>query len=121
MELALLVYAISMLTPITTFLCFTAFVSSVAWVVSTLMCFVEGGDPPQLFRPACWIAAISTVLLIGIPTEKTAYLMVGAYSAQKIAERPETAELTKDVMTIINAKVKKYAEEAVDDLKKDSK
>lgn len=47
-----------------------------------------------------------------IPSEKTAYLMVGAYATQKIAEAPKTQELGAEVLKIIELKIKHYSEEA---------
>jgi hypothetical protein len=44
--------------------------------------------------------------------------MVAAYATQKVVERPEAQEAAKDVLTIINSKVKQYALESVKELEK---
>lgn len=49
-----------------------------------------------------------------IPTEKTAYTMVGAYAAQKVAEDPRVKDVGGKVLTIINQKLDQYVEEGVE-------
>lgn len=125
MELALLVYAISSLGHILSVAYIVSLISSIAWIILTTFRLAEASSDMESIasyhRLSVWVAIISIGLLILIPSERTAYLMIGAYSAQKIAERPETSDIAKDVLIIINSKVKKYAEEAADDLKKDKK
>lgn len=56
----------------------------------------------------------SCVLMTLVPSEKTAYVMVGAYAAQKIAENDKVEQTGSKVLTIINQKLDQYVEEGID-------
>lgn len=47
-----------------------------------------------------------------IPSEKTMYVMVGAYAAQQIIESPDAKRLYGKTLTIIETKLDEYIEEA---------
>lgn len=49
--------------------------------------------------------AIAAGLLTAIPTERTAYIMVGAYATQTIATHPSTLETRDKVLKLINLKL----------------
>lgn len=55
----------------------------------------------------------SATLLTFLPSEKTAYLMVGAYATQKIAENDKVQETGGKVLTIINQKLDEYVDEGI--------
>lgn len=120
MELVWLVYAISLLPKLglVSFLMifFGSIISLICWFA--IMC----DGPEAVHRGFLWfitiIPIVGLVLAIALPSEKTAYTMVGAYAAQKIAESPDTQEIAKDVISIINSKIKEYAIEATKDLEK---
>ncbi len=63
-------------------------------------------------RKACKISGITLICcIIGsviVPTEKTAWLMVGAYAGQKVAENEKVQELSGKVLTIIEKKLDAY-------------
>lgn len=63
-------------------------------------------------RTIPWFALAVFVSFI-IPTEKTAYTMVGAYAAQKITEDTRTAEVGNKVLTIINQKLDSYVDAGI--------
>ncbi len=116
MELALIVYLISLLGPITSLLVTMALTTglvSLAWWFFWTISHDFGGTVHTKW-PTRW--TIVTVVLASIcaviPTEKTAYLMVGAYATQKIAEAPKTQQLGAEVLKILELKIKHYAEEA---------
>lgn len=46
-----------------------------------------------------------------VPTERTAYTMVGAYAAQKIATDPTVARLNSKVIELIERKIDEYGTE----------
>lgn len=118
MELVWLVYGISLLKPLTGLGIITCLVTGALAFVLWGMC-VDGYDKPGKGTWAMTIIfVLSAIFTTILPTEKTAYTMVGAYAVQKIAEQPEVSDISKDVLTIINSKVKQYAEEAVSDLDK---
>lgn len=52
-------------------------------------------------------------VLVFIPTEKTAYTMVGAYAAQKVAENEKVQAMSGKVLTIIEQKLDGYIEEGI--------
>jgi Na+/H+ antiporter NhaD/arsenite permease-like protein len=69
-----------------------------------------------------WTAAICALLFILvniiIPSEKTAYTMVGAYAAQKVAENPQVRDMSGKVLTIINQKLDHYVEQGIEEATK---
>jgi uncharacterized membrane protein len=111
MELALLVYAINLLTPIKTACSIVALLSSVVWVIWKILNLAG-----ELTKGPAWyyttVLVVSFLMLTALPSERTAYLMVGAYATQKVTESPQVQDLSADVLKIITAKVKQYAEEA---------
>lgn len=58
---------------------------------------------------------VSLTLQTFLPNEKTAYLMVGAYATQKIAENEKVQETGSKVLTIINQKLDEYVDEGIKD------
>lgn len=60
------------------------------------------------------IAAVSLSFFLAIlPSEKTAYTMVGAYAAQRLAQNSEVQEISGKVLTIIEQQMDKYIAEGV--------
>lgn len=113
MELALLVYLISLLPSISAA---AVFISIFGGVALTVLWGVVLTD--DLFKSRLWLTIFTLIWVFWafvamlIPSEKTAYLMVGAYATQKIAEAPKTQELGAEVLKIIELKIKHYSEEA---------
>jgi hypothetical protein len=74
---------------------------------------------------AFWVAVASAWFLILLPTEKTAYTMVGAYAAQKVAENDKVQQMSGKVLTIIEQKLDAYIDEGIkeaeDKVKKEKK
>ena len=56
----------------------------------------------------------SLLVLTFLPTERTAYMMVGAYATQKVAESGVVQETGGKVLTIINQKLDQYVQEGID-------
>lgn len=112
MELALLVYLISLLPSVgATF--------GVIAVTGPIVCFFAWvAWSEAAFKTRFWPAVFtmfwlfSVLVTMLIPSERTAYLMVGAYATQKIAEAPKTQQLGAEVLKIIELKIKHYSEEA---------
>jgi hypothetical protein len=65
----------------------------------------------KIFIFTCLIFAFIHVM---IPTQKTAYMMVGAYAAQTIAQSNGAQETGGKVLKIINQKLDGYIEDGVD-------
>jgi hypothetical protein len=130
MELALLVYVISLLQSVDVFfkLCIFALV-----LVSAVLGIYLGDSGDKMYyndkentrRAASavnakkwlwrniWIAIASAWVIILLPSEKTAYTMVGAYAAQKIAQDPKTEQMGSKVLVIINQKLDEYIDEGI--------
>lgn len=58
-------------------------------------------------------SVILAFILVFIPTQKTAYTMVGAYAAQKVAQNEKVQETGGKVLTIINQKLDQYIDEGI--------
>lgn len=136
MELTLLVYAISLLPVISE----VAAITCIGILVATFLGFVFIGDEITsayarkqasfadlsviariYLRLVLWLfiplLMLCVALKVFLPSEKTAYMMVGAYAAQKVAENPQTQQISGKILTIINAKIDTYASDAVDEAK----
>lgn len=61
------------------------------------------------------ILGITSLLVIAIPSEKTAYMMVGAYTTQKFTENEKVQETGKKVLKLIEQKLDTYIDEGIKD------
>lgn len=112
MELALLVWGISMLDGVIGMLLVIGALSIVICIIYFIS-KTEYPTTPILYRwPILYvcISLISFLIANAIPSEKTAYIMIAAYATQKIAQEPATEEISKKVLTIINQKLDGYIE-----------
>lgn len=67
-----------------------------------------------------WIAVtITFVLLIIVPSKKTAYIMVGAYAAQQLAQNDDVKTIGGKVYSIITNELDFYLEKSLPTKKKD--
>lgn len=113
MELALLVYLISLLPSIGAAAMLISFTGGIALIFLWGAVLID-----EFFKSRLWLTIFTLIWVFWvfvsmlIPSEKTAYLMVGAYATQKIAEAPKTQELGAEVLKIIELKIKHYSEEA---------
>lgn len=120
MDLALLVYGISLLSGFVKFT-ILVIVMSFLWVVANAIYYSDycksGTDIAKRtiarMWKGFWIGLVSLFLLIFIPTEKTAYTMVGAYAAQKVAENDKVQQMSGKVLTIIEQKLDGYIDEGL--------
>ena len=120
MDLALLVYVISLLHGIGSF--FVALILACGAVgVGNFIYWIDSYSPSaekvegikkRLWK-AFWVAVASAWVLILLPTEKTAYTMVGAYAAQKVAENEKVQQMSGKVLTIIEQKLDSYIEDGL--------
>ena len=129
MDLVWLVYVISLLTPIGTFFTMIVVFGSVSLIGLMIYrgaeCdqrsyYNEHANKQQAekakwamghVKTALWIIIPSMIFLTLLPTPKTAYMMVGAYVAQKVAENDKVQETGGKVLTLINQKLDDYIEE----------
>ena len=123
MDLALLVYSISVLAKLNVVLLFAA-IASGAYIVIQFFYWIDGysGDRTEgcLRRgwKAFWAGAIALLLLVALPNEKTAYTMVGAYAAQKVAENEKVQQMSGKVLQIIEQKLDGFIDEGLEEAKK---
>lgn len=119
MELALLVWGVSMLKGIT----FLLIAVSSVFLLAALIYLMASADYPGFkirWRwPIGYLVAASavTTLNIAIPSERTAYIMIGAYATQQIAQDPKSAQIGSKVLTIINNKLNSIIDEQTADSK----
>lgn len=125
MELALLVYVISILPKIEQTTSTLIIIGVVALsIIAFIICLDTTNVDDWWKETKPFVKRIAPALLllgfinIMVPSEKTAYTMVGAYAAQAIAVNPKTAEVGSKVMTIINQKLDIYIKEGASDLTK---
>lgn len=142
MDLALLVYGISLLNGIGVFFGILMFALAIATVISFIQfCswkfssseyswdLKSDGTLKDKVAAArefgvkvlkyCSVATvIFGAVTIFIPSERTAYMMLGAYAAQKVSQDPHAQEVGEKIMKIANAKLDQYVEEAMQDHKK---
>lgn len=118
MDLALLVYGISLLSGFAKFT-ILVIVMSFLWVLANAIYYSDycnnGTDEAKRtiarMWKGFWIGLTSIFLLIFIPSEKTAYTMVGAYAAQKVSENDKVQQMSGKVLTIIEQKLDSYIDE----------
>jgi len=131
MDLALLVYGISVLGNIAPVLGITITLNIMALIVTLIYRFAALNVEPwdgintkerklqdrvpveKWIKRLFGILFVTVLLAITIPSEKTAYMMVGAYATQKIAENDKVQETGQKVLTIINQKLDSYVEEGL--------
>lgn len=131
MDLALLVYGISLLAGIGKFFVFMIFMS-VLTIIGNAIYYSDYCNTTEKQKSArsrmwigFWTALFSMWVLIFLPSEKTAYTMAGAYAAQKVAENDKVQAMSGKVLTIIEQRLDAYIDEglkeAEDKLQKEDK
>ena len=123
MDLALLVYSISLLGGIGKFF-FFMLVLAILVAIGNFFYWVDGYDKERdagvrdrLWK-CFWVGIAASWGLILLPSEKTAYTMVGAYAAQKVAENDKVQQMSGKVLTIIEQKLDDIIDEGIDEAKK---
>jgi hypothetical protein len=109
MELAFLVWGISMLKGISAIFIAISAVSGISCFFWWLYGAFEY-DEKVKWRLVLGLfsAAFAAFIAVLIPSEKTAYIMVGAYATQQLVEAPGTQIIGKKVLTIIEQKLDSY-------------
>lgn len=130
MDLALLVYGINVLGKISIVLGLViAFGTAIAGVSMMVRIFharetwdskadeqIKQGrreTSMTIFKYAGIAVIVSAVLNILLPSERTAYVMVGAYAAQKVAENDKVQQMSSKVLTVIEQKLDGYIQEGI--------
>ena len=68
-------------------------------------------------RSVIAIIVISSISVL-VPSEKTMYVMVGAYAAQKVYESPASEKIAEKTLKVIETKLDSYINEASDTIEK---
>ena len=116
MDLALLIYGISVLSNLGITLVIVLMLSLIVFILSLLAWASEYGESKETAYK--WvkgsIIAISIILPISVivPSEKTMYTMVGAYAAQRISEDPKVQQLSAKVLKLVENKLDTYIDES---------
>ena len=121
MDLALLVYAISLLEKFQIFFGIGIVIMVVISFATSLFAAERSIEEKTAFKvwKRCGITAVCFAFILTLlPSEKTAYTMVGAYAAQKIAQDPRTQEVGGKVLTIINQKLDGYVQDGIAEAEK---
>jgi uncharacterized protein YjfI (DUF2170 family) len=113
MELALLVYGISLFNSLGIVLVIILILSSLV-VIAASLCILDNTSDTEfwksILKKATIVLSISLPIIIIIPGEKTMYTMVGAYAAQKVTEDPKVQLLSAKVLKVVEAKLDEYIE-----------
>lgn len=67
----------------------------------------------KIFKFSAIGSVVLAIIMTVLPNERTAYMMVGAYATQKVAENERVQEAGKKVLTLIEQKLDAYIEEGV--------
>ena len=135
MDLALLVYGINVLGKLGVVLGLTTAFGVIVFGLSTLVRLFHSKETYDsqrdneikqgrrdasvtIMKYSGSIVAISILLNVFLPNEKTAYTMVAAYAAQKVSENDKVQQMSGKVLTIIEQKLDGYIEEGVAEAKK---
>ena len=136
MDLALLVYAISVIATIKTPLMILTLVLLITTIILIVLKMawetpssydrsynLDGYEAQKVAFNKWWKVsiisfAVVTFFNIITPSERTMYIMVGAYAAQKVSENEKVATLSSKVLKIIESKLDTYVEEAEQEVKK---
>lgn len=131
MDLALLIYGISFASSLNGLMVFISIITGIA-IIGMMMyrvieCVPESWDGEKtsqlkLVKAAAldrklWftgiVFSVAIFLNVAIPSEKTMYMMVGAYVTQKVAENDKVQQTGQKVLTIIEQKLDSYVEDGV--------
>ena len=116
MDLALLVYAISVLSSTGAVLLVLSFIATIVAAFSAIGYFAgyyetEINTAKYFWKYSVIVLSIITPILLFIPSEKTMYTMVGAYAVQKVAEDPKVQQLSAKVLKVVEDKLDGYIDE----------
>jgi len=122
MDLALLVYAISTISSIKILLGLLIALSAFACLGLLIYLSDQYGDSKKPWiwkRIKIWfgIGLFCSFISVLLPSQKTAYTMVGAYAAQRVAENEKVQQLSSKVLTIIEQRLDGYIQEGIDNSK----
>lgn len=110
MEFALLIYLTEMLGALNG----TLIIMSTLCAMAAIMCIIninaDYGEPVErgskrFLKFSIIALAVSWSLLILLPSKKTAYMMVGAYAAQKVVQSPDVVGIYSRIIRLVETKL----------------
>ena len=118
MTLALLVYLASLIGSLLVFFCAASILSFIMTFISMIsIAESHSVSEEKVWQKrrniSFWVGMICVVFAMLVPTQKTMYMMAGAYAAQKVYESPEAAQISSKIVVIINNKLDEYLTEEV--------
>ena len=114
MEIALFIYLAGLAGKLSTLLFLLTFISSVLLIIHFAWC---SDNRLKFNQKYLAIPLLTAFLCVATPSENTMYLMAAGYTTQKVANAVVESELAKDVLTVLELKVK----EQIKDLQKSTK
>lgn len=122
MDLALLVYGISTLENLKVFLGLImgacAACSLFLVMNSTFISREEEAKYWKWAKRCVVVFCVIGFLQVLLPSQKTAYTMVGAYAAQRVSENEKVQQMSGKVITIIEQKLDGYIDEGLEEARK---
>ena len=103
MEFALLIYLTEMLGKLENALAITAVLS--AFAVLFLGAWDEENWSKPYLKWSVLALAVSISFIVVLPSKKTAYMMVGAYAAQKVVQSPDVVGIYSRVIRLVETKL----------------
>lgn len=111
MELAIFIYLANFVGKLHTALWFGVVLFMASAFAHAMWCedqrMVYGKTDVKYSWKYIWLAFACVVGIVGIPSERTMYLMAGGYATQKVGEVVVQSEISKDILKILELKVKK--------------
>lgn len=143
MELALLIYFISIIHPLENLIMCIVMLMFVSVVVLSIVWLANFEEPKyididelekkreliisvkqRLKKLLSWILILD-LINIAIPSERTAYMMLGAYAAQTVAQSEqmdkvlsESSKISNKILTIVNNKLDTYVDDTIKEVDK---
>lgn len=86
-------------------------------MIVTSICYIDDAcsDKPFWYKfstRSLMTVILSSIILIATPSDKTMYMMVGAYAAQKAAEDPKVQQLSGKVLKLVETELDSYIEDS---------
>ena len=105
MEFALLIYLTEMLGKLEIALVLAALLSAFAVLLLGVGFLAEEYWVKLYLKWGVLVLAVSISFIVVLPSKKTAYMMVGAYAAQKVVQSPDVVGIYSRIIRLVEAKL----------------
>lgn len=110
MEFALLIYLTEMLGKLEIVLTIAALLSAFAVVFLGVGFLAEEYWVKLYLKWGVLTLAVSISFIVVLPSKKTAYMMVGAYAAQKVVQSPDVVGIYSRIIRLVETKLDEATE-----------